>query len=63
MGGPLANIQIPVNRENEVDDVDEEVAAANVGVGDMNAAVACGVDAATVHPKSLPTFVGGGFLN
>ena len=43
------------------DEVNEEVAAANANVGEMNAAVARGVDAA--RPPSLPAFVGGGLLN
>jgi hypothetical protein len=52
--GPPADIQFsPVHPENEVDDVDEEVVAAN-NVGELNEAAARGEDAARARPQLLP---------
>ena len=54
VGGPPADIQFsPVHPENEVDDVDEEVVAAN-NVGELNEAAARGEDAARARPQLLP---------
>jgi hypothetical protein len=54
VGGPPADIQFsPIHPENEVDDVNEEVVAAN-NVGDLNEAVARGEDAVRACPQSLP---------
>ena len=54
VGGPPADIQFsPIHPENELDDVNEEVAAAN-NVGELNRAVAHGEDEARARPQSLP---------
>ena len=54
VGGPPADIQFsPIHPENEVDDVNEEVVAAN-NVGELNEVVARGADAARACPQSLP---------
>ena len=54
VSGPPADIQFsPIHPKNEVDDVDEEVVAAN-NVGELNEAVARGEDAARACPQSLP---------
>ena len=57
VGGPPEDIQFsPIRPENEGDDVDEEVAAAN-NAGEMNAAVARGEDAARARPSRASSAV------